>query len=893
MKLSRIWLNQFQTFKTPFEVKDLDAGINVLAGPNESGKSTLVRAIRAAFFERHRSTSLSELQPWGDSSAAPEVSLQFTWQASQWTLNKRFLKRQRCDLTVDGDRLSGDEAEDRLAALLGYQMPNRGGSKPEHWGIPGLLWIEQGAGQQVRHSVGHASDHLQSALVGSLGDALNEMASSGGDALIKQVEVERARLLTTTGKPTGDYRDAQQACARLKETLESLDQAVKRYQDSVDRLDELGRQQQDVDAARPWEAQQHKADAAAAQLQAVEQLQQRQAQETRDLDDCQRQQRLYREQLEGIKAQQAQLVQRRQEMEQAGHQQAALASLDDSVEQRQTQAQCAYQAAATRLEAARRQARSHQLREEQARWQRQAKQLAQALENARDVNATLQQDTQQYQRDALDSTALSELQQVESELATLAIQQQALATRLDYSLEPDAKLTLGTQGLSGEGAIPLLEPTELGIPGVGKLVITPGGSDVADLTRQRDRLQARRRGLLERLGVSDLAQAQTRANTAQALHQRIQQTRARLEGLAPQGINELENQHRQAVQSCTQLDAALAKLAEGEPRAVAPQGAHAEPPGEAQAEADLAQAEQALRLAERAHQEHQRKLSLAHQAREAATREWQRLHDQLHGAEQQHKQEQALEALNTLKATQTQLNASLQGRQQQIEAANPALLAQDRERCTKAAESLRQQAHDREAEITRLKIQLETLGADGLEEQRDDTRLELEAQQRRLDQLSRRASALTLLLDLLKEQRQEVTVRLQAPLQKHLNRYLKLLFADAELTVDETLKPDTLIRQLADGEERGDLDAFSFGAREQMGLITRLAYADLLQEARRPTLIILDDALVHCDQARREQMTRILFDAAQRHQILLLTCHPENWQDLGVVPRDMRTLQPI
>lgn len=49
-----------------------------------------------------------------------------------------------------------------------------------------------------------------------------------------------------------------------------------------------------------------------------------------------------------------------------------------------------------------------------------------------------------------------------------------------------------------------------------------------------------------------------------------------------------------------------------------------------------------------------------------------------------------------------------------------------------------------------------------------------------------------------------------------------------------------------------------------MGVISRLAYADLLKEADRPTLIILDDALVHSDEARLAQMKRLLFDAATR-----------------------------
>jgi uncharacterized protein YhaN len=85
-------------------------------------------------------------------------------------------------------------------------------------------------------------------------------------------------------------------------------------------------------------------------------------------------------------------------------------------------------------------------------------------------------------------------------------------------------------------------------------------------------------------------------------------------------------------------------------------------------------------------------------------------------------------------------------------------------------------------------------------------------------------------------------------------------------------------------------DALSFGTREQLAVIARLAYADLLQEAGWPTLIVLDDALVHSDAPRRDAMKRILFDAAQRHQVLLFTCHPEAWQDLGVAPRDLRLL---
>jgi uncharacterized protein YhaN len=84
-------------------------------------------------------------------------------------------------------------------------------------------------------------------------------------------------------------------------------------------------------------------------------------------------------------------------------------------------------------------------------------------------------------------------------------------------------------------------------------------------------------------------------------------------------------------------------------------------------------------------------------------------------------------------------------------------------------------------------------------------------------------------------------------------------------------------------------EQLSHGAQEQAALISRLAYADLLKEAGKPTLIILDDALVHSDLGRLDQMKRVIFDAATRHQVLLFTCHPERWDGVGVAARELRS----
>jgi cytochrome b len=109
----------------------------------------------------------------------------------------------------------------------------------------------------------------------------------------------------------------------------------------------------------------------------------------------------------------------------------------------------------------------------------------------------------------------------------------------------------------------------------------------------------------------------------------------------------------------------------------------------------------------------------------------------------------------------------------------------------------------------------------------------------------------------------------------------------AHIEVGEDLSPGRITRVGTNGAEGGAFEELSVGAREQMGVVARLAYADLLQAAGKPTLLILDDALVNTDQERLGQMKRVLYDAAARHQILIFSCHPQAWQDLGVAARSL------
>ncbi|MGB3432539.1 ATP-binding protein, partial [Achromobacter sp.] len=211
----------------------------------------------------------------------------------------------------------------------------------------------------------------------------------------------------------------------------------------------------------------------------------------------------------------------------------------------------------------------------------------------------------------------------------------------------------------------------------------------------------------------------------------------------------------------------------------------------------------------------------------------------------------------------------------------PELVEQDVQRYEKSAAIERDAQHKRHGEILQLQGKLDQAGAQGLGERLSEAEAACERLERRRGDFARRAAALELLQKLLADKRAAATQRLQAPLARRLNHYLALLFPEADLRLDEALLPMALRR--AGGEDL--LSALSFGTREQLGILARFAYADLLREAGRPTLLLLDDALVHTDDARRDFMKRALFDAATRHQILMFTCHGEAWRDMGVEQR--------
>lgn len=876
MKLQRIRIEQLRQFRDPLEINHLAPGINLFTGPNESGKSTLVQAIRAAFFERFKSSTVDDLQPWGDTSAAPSIALDFLWQNQHWALNKRFLKQKRCDLSIDGELFNGEEAEEKLAELLGYRFSGRGTSKAEHWGIPGLLWIEQGSGQEIHAPVMHAADYLKSAL----GESLGEVASTNGETLINLVSQERAGLLTSTGRPTGVYASARQQYADHESVLAGLDCDIAAYQQQVDHLGEL-LQLQETDAAQPWLDYREQAVQAQVKLSEVQGWEQTQQRERQELQHCQDKQTLCRDQLTAFARQQADLSQRSQDKDLAIQAFNALDAQRPLIDARLSQAKSDYQAADQALHQARQHEHRHTLSHELNQLNQNLAELGSRLEKSIILQTELQEQRALLQDNRIDKNALEPLRDLHQELGNIDIAQRAIATRLQFNLLPGQQIRLDDEILDTTGERLLVVPTNLDMPGIGTLRIQPGGEDIADLARRRLTAQERLSACLSTLQVESIEQAELQAQQRQARLDIISRHELLLDSLAARGVDELINRQTLDKQRQQALKQQLAELPE--PMADS-SSLHI-------AESTLEQARTQLRATEHQLSSFEKNLSLAQQAVANTQAEWQKLQAAMQATARLEHEAALNKQLLELQSQAAGLQQSITSRQAQIDTARPEILRQDIQRYTHTAIALEKEARDRSLEIARLQSKLDTLGAHGLEEQRAEIALKFEQAKRRCNELQRHASALDLLLDLLKSKRQALTRRIQAPLQRHLDHYLQLLFPLSRLSVDENLSPEQLIRSANGRETHDEYLALSYGAREQMGLISRLAYADLLQAAGRPTLIILDDALVHSDPQRLSHMKRVLFDAAQRHQILLFTCHPDNWKDLGVMATTMHALR--
>lgn len=123
------------------------AGLNIVYGPNDLGKSTLASAIQAALLVLPNSAEAQSYSPWY-ADATPRVTLVFTDDDDHyWKVTKAFGTKQTAELSTskDGRTFSLDSTgrgvDGKLRGLLGWGIPAPGG-KGAPRGLP-LSFLSQ------------------------------------------------------------------------------------------------------------------------------------------------------------------------------------------------------------------------------------------------------------------------------------------------------------------------------------------------------------------------------------------------------------------------------------------------------------------------------------------------------------------------------------------------------------------------------------------------------------------------------------------------------------------------------------------------------------------------------------------------------------------------------
>jgi hypothetical protein len=220
----------------------------------------------------------------------------------------------------------------------------------------------------------------------------------------------------------------------------------------------------------------------------------------------------------------------------------------------------------------------------------------------------------------------------------------------------------------------------------------------------------------------------------------------------------------------------------------------------------------------------------------------------------------------------------------------------DRLKAAEAAVRALEQQHRENAEkLGRIRGRLEE--SEGLHARRMSAAARAQELTTLIESESLDRDALDRLYELFEECREKQLGALVAPIQRRVLGWMRLLeLGDyRELRFTDAFLPEKLMSR--DGSTEFALEEESVGAQEQIGMLVRLALGSTLSSAKEPAVAILDDPLTHCDVRRLAVMRMILRRAAEGDlqltppagplQIIILTCHPEWFRDDGATVVDL------
>ena len=861
MKLHRLTLRNYRGIAHR-DIEFPDRGVVVISGANEIGKSSMIEALDLLLHSKDRSAKkeVKQVKPTHVDEGA-EIAAVISTGPYRFEYFKRFHKRPVTELTVTEPRreqLTGDEAHDRVQAILKETVDI------DLWQAQRVL--QSGATAPVDLS---GCDALSRALDVAAGQAV---ALSGAEPLlVDRIDAEYRQYFTATGRPTGDWgtaitglRAAECSVAECEAAVAEVDDAVARHGELTDRLAratlDRGNAAKRLDAAR-------------AAAETVKELTERLV-HARALADAAEQQRAAsvaalddRRRLRvDLDARAATIADLESSAEQAGAEETAAREVKAAADAGLVEAKAAVDVCQVRVDTARRAV-------EQIAHREQAERLAAKLTKIDAADRELLGIDRDLAGIAMVDGSMRGIETAAAAVELAAARAESASARVELTAAADVELRIAGEVVAlaaGQSwSASAAGPTDVELPGVLTVRVLPG-EPAADAQAVLDAARAHLAAQLARAGAADVDAARTldqRRRDLLAFGDRVRATREALTG----------------DDSVAGMRAHLAELREAQSTDV---------PGDAEgarAELEAATADRRLTVAEcdvhreaatsaaAAAMDHTTRATVLREQLITAKAELTRVGELLVAQRQTATDDVLSVRADAAAESAREVATGMQAVETELAGVAPVAVAEEFDDAVRRHDAL-VRAHEQIGEQLRdTTAQLRAYGTQGRRGQLDAAQIELQHTVAEHARLGRRAGAVHVLRSVMLRHRDDARLRYVEPFRAEVQRLGRIVFgADFEVEIDAELR--ICSRTLAG--RTVPYDSLSGGAKEQLGIVARLAGAALVaKEDGVPVLI--DDALGFTDADRLTKMGEVFDAVGGDGQVIVLTCSPERYAAVG------------
>ncbi|WP_419944830.1 AAA family ATPase [Candidatus Poriferisodalis sp.] len=874
MRVHRITLHNFAGVDSVEVVFDT-SGVTVIEGDNEAGKTTIVTALDLLLDRKVRDRSgkqdVKAIRPV-HYDADPEVEAEISTGPYRFVFSKRWGRTSSKNATAlkvtapSQEQLTGDEAHDRAYEILDETLDAS---------LLRALQVHQGTELL-----------LPTFQDTELGAALDVAAGSaaGGDRhgdLWTAIEVEYSDYWTPTGREKSSVaesrhrlEEAEAKVAMLEEQLRGIESDAKTAAQLSDNEPRLVEATNDSAKTR---------DKCRRQVETAETLEDDLKARQRELDDADRDygralvdQTRREELVDDLRGQEDELAEMTAKTEQSAPALAAAQS-------RNKDAEDAWRSAQEQL------GEAQQASELADRDREHLRQIIEAQQFS-DRHQRLLAAQQQFDQadDIIDAIDLSDedVSQIEAAERTL-IQAQAAAqagsatvtsTALnDVTLVLDGKAAQVAQG--DEQVFHVADSIEIAVPEVLRLTIAAGvearqlAGDVAEAT-------AELRRLCKQAGVSDLTEARvTHQRRVDAERERREAHLAIERDRADLTVDEIAKRAKRLAARVAAYETervAQAPLPPDEKSATRAaldlQDELKERRSEFEdAESARDRAQAALHTEEKNHAVLDASISAAERATVAARQK-------LESARAQTSDHELDERVASTSATAHHAGRVRDSALSRLEAADVTSLRSRLSNAEAVVKRAEKQLADNRSQLRDLLISLELRGEHGLETQLWNARGDQDRLAAEHRSLEARAAAAKLLHNVFKRRRVEAQQRYRAPFKRHIEQFGSIVYGSSfKVDIGDDLGIE---RRTLEGVTLG-VSQLSTGAREQLGIIARLACAAIVSPDGGGAPVVLDDALGWSDPSRLQGMGAVINTAGDDCQVIILTCTPGRYAHVG------------